>query len=337
MAERIVRVVDLKKYKENLGVYRSALPSKTQIMAVIKANAYGHGVIEMAKAAAAVGAERLAVATADEAQEIIESGIRLPLHILSEKHVEKADSACILTLFSEDQIEALGKRGRPVTVHLKVETGLGRLGFFPEDVPALIEQLKKYPHIQLEGIMTHIAKSGDEASAQAQCQRLETLKNTLNLEGRLYHASNSEMALRYPKLSMDIVRVGLWSYRDVMHIETEILSLKSYPKGHSFSYESLFTSEEPIQVATLGMGYADGIPMSMHHGGRVWIKDRAYPVIGRPCMDMILVNLGQNTAGISLSDKALLKVSETAQALGENEWNMMCGFDRPRVGLRYID
>lgn len=328
MTERIVKKIDINKYKENIETYQKSLSPKTELMAIVKANAYGHGLKAIAIAGKEKGVNRFAVATAKEAKELRDLNLGLPIHLLSEKNIKETHSEDIVTLFNQDQVLDLISSKEKRTVHIKVETGLGRLGFFEEEAIGVIEELKKHPQITVEGILTHMAKSSDENAIENQYQKLSALEEKYPY---LCHISNSEMASKFPKWHLDMVRLGLLTYRNVMTINSEILSIKSYKKGHSFSYESLYTTPKDTVVAVLAMGYADGIPMRMHQGGSVYIKNKAYKVIGRPCMDMMMVELGDNQAQITLKDRAEVRVSELAKVLEENEWNLMCGFDRRRV------
>lgn len=309
--------VDLQAVWHNVQVLLTLVNPETKLLAVVKANGYGHGAAEIAKVCLQAGASWLGVAIPEEALALREAGITAPILILGYVPPEVAEAVVEAELssavFSEQVAQALSRAsrrvGRPARVHLKVDTGMGRLGVRPEGIREFVRLLRRLPGLHIEGVFTHFA-TADEQDLSYSREQLERFRQVLEVvEGEglaipLRHAANSAATLALPESHFDLVRIGLALYgiapaphlrgkvplKPAMTLKGRVAFVKRVPPGTSISYGRTFTTQAETVVATIPLGYADGYPRSLSNRGYVLLNGRRVPVIGRVCMDHFMVD-----------------------------------------------
>jgi alanine racemase len=287
------------------------------LMATLKADAYGHGALRVARTALASGAAALAVATLGEARALREAGIAAPILIFGYTPPWQAREAVALdltcTLFDHDGARALAEAAaaleRPAKAHIKSDTGMGRLGLPPEQVGPFLRALRALPQLRIEGLYTHFASadSPDETFAQAQLTRFQRLLAELEAAGLrppIAHAANSAALLRFPAARFDMVRPGIACYglrpsadtplppdfRAALAFHTEIAQVKAVPAGTPISYGGAFVTGRPALIATIPAGYADGLRRSPPWR-EVLVRGQRAPIVGRICMDYAMLDV----------------------------------------------
>jgi alanine racemase len=303
----------------NLSLLRKRIPKTTQLMAVVKANAYGHGAAETARVLQTAGADQFAVATLQEALELRSAGVDRPVLVLGYTPAWQIATALAhaitLTVFDLDTATALHEgavaRGERLTVHLKVNTGMNRLGVRPADAPGILAVLTRLGGLDVEGIFTHFATSDEEDKHHAEAQfvlfsqLLDELASA-GLRPPLAHAANSAALLTMPHTHLDMVRSGIALYgldpdmeqcklpagfRPVLSWKAIVAQVTDLRPHDAVSYGREFIADHPMRVAVLPVGYADGFPRKPHNWGSVLIHGRAAPILGRVCMDQCIVDV----------------------------------------------
>lgn len=310
--------VDLDAVSHNVAVLRRWVGSGTQIAAVVKAQAYGVGSEQIARAALAAGASWLAVARVHEAQALRAAGIVEPILILTRTDPSEAETAVRLglsvTVDGPELARAMGaaaaRQGRPARVHVKIDSGLHRLGIAPEDALDLVRDLSAVPGLELEGIYTHFASADglDPAFTKEQLGCFEAVVEKLEEAGYVFglrHAANSAATLGHPASHLDMVRVGLSLYGasptgeapkglelvPALSLRARVVRVFELSAGESIGYGQTWRASGRTRVAILGAGYADGISRAVSNGGRVLIQGREVPIIGRVSMDLTAVDI----------------------------------------------
>ena len=306
--------VDLSAIKNNIQKMRTL--TGTPVMVVVKANGYGHGAVPVARAALEAGASWCAIARADEAVELREAGVDCPLLMLGHHPQNRVgdmiDLEVSLTLWDEAQARAVHRAAeemeKKARVQLKVDTGMSRLGVQPGQAARLIRLIRSLPHLHLEGIFTHFA-TADEAdtdTADEQEQKFKDLLSRLerdNLLPELIHAANSAASLSRPDAHFDLLRVGISIYglnpspectlpdefQPALSWKSVLSQVKTLPPGRGISYGHIYTTRGEERIGTIPVGYADGYHRVT--GSEVLVRGKRVPVIGRVCMDQIMVNL----------------------------------------------
>jgi len=331
--------------------YLKRLVAPAELCAVVKADAYGHGAVPVARAALAAGATWLAVALAEEGHELREAGIEAPVLVLSEPAPEAmelvARDRLTATVYTRAGLRALSEAatispGGKLPVHIKVDTGMHRVGAEPEVALELARALTREPRLELEGIFTHLAVADEPANefTALQLQRLDEVTRRLAAEGlrvRVVHAANSAGALFHPSARYDLVRLGISVYGLAPSLETRsapaaeplspVLSLKarvSYCKtvaaGDGLSYGLRYRLERASDVATVPLGYADGVPRRLFEvGGEVLIGGRRRPIAGAVTMDQLLVDCGPGSL-VRPGDEVVLLGRQGTASIGPWEW-----------------
>jgi alanine racemase len=354
------------------------LAGSREIIAMVKADAYGHGAIPIARALAADGVTRFGVALVEEARSLRDAGIRGEILVLggftadqAPEVVELGVTAAIFHAAHAAALnEAASRAGRTVAVHAKVDTGMGRLGFAMDAAPRAVAELARLSALRLEGLMTHFADAdlADPAYAREQVARFDAVAETVRRAGvhiPIRHAANSAavMAASSWRSAMggplyDAVRPGLMLYgarpgpavgagvdlRPVLSLTTRILLLKRVPPGTPISYGRTFVTRRESLIAVLPIGYADGYPRALSSAGRVLVRGRAAPVVGRVCMDLTMVDVtdvpdvgeGDEAVVIGSQGAAAITVEEVAAGAGTIAYEILCGIG-PRVPRRYLD
>lgn len=323
--------IDLAAIRHNVTVVKKA--TGVAVIAVVKADAYGHGAVPVAKAATKAGADALAVATVEEGIQLRIAGIQVPILVLGWVSPQAVEPALRygLTLTAAD-VEALAgigevarSRGLPAVVHLKLDSGMGRLGlpvWKPESLSAYRTALM-VPGVKIEGVYTHLssADEADPAFTELQLARFEQAVRLLRgfgLHFRWVHAANSAAALRFPAARYDAVRVGIalygldpypggaaqWGLRPALTWRAAVAQVKMLEPGMGISYSRTFTTDRPMRVATVTVGYADGYARGLSNVGEVLVGGRRARVLGRVCMDQLIV--GEVGEGVKPGDEVVL-------------------------------
>ena len=326
--------IDIDSLAHNMGEVRRVTEPSSEIMAVVKANAYGHGAVQCSRIFLENGADSLAVATLIEAVELRRAGVEAPILVLgytpSEHAGEVLKWGAIPTVYTVDGARALSEAaeavGEMATIHLKIDTGLGRIGFLPDDESLnAIEEIAQLPSLEIEGVFTHfaLADAGDKEYTRRQFE--EFMRFTGRLEARgirppMRHASNSAAIIDLPEYSLDAVRPGCMLYglypsdevdtdrvdlRPSMTLRTRLSNVKTVPPGTGISYGLTYTTGAESVIGSLPVGYSDGYSRALSNRAEVLVKGRRAPVVGRVCMDQCMVDLS-GVKGVGIGDDIVL-------------------------------
>jgi alanine racemase len=324
--------VDLQALGHNFRELRRRLSPKTRILSVVKANGYGHGLIPSARAAVRNGAALLGVSSLEEGVELREAGVRTPVLVLGNLYpfenfrvlFEKKLLPTVASLDAARALNTLAERRRQrLPVHLKIDTGFGRIGTSVPNAGRFIEQAAQFRGLDVQGIFTHFSSSDvDAAYTRAQTRAFQTVVQAAAAKGirpPWIHLANSSAVLRFPETHGTLVRPGLaffgaYPYAGAERIarlkpaltwKSRVVFLKRIPKGFSVSYARTWKAPRAARVATLAVGYADGYPRSLSNHGEVLIQGRRARVIGRVTMDMMMVDVTAVPA-CRIGDEAVL-------------------------------
>lgn len=367
---RVYAKVDLDAIKWNISKVQETVGKDTMVMAVIKADGYGHGALPIAHALNKIGVERYAVAFAEEGMMLRKGGINNPILILGYSHDNQyqtiLDYDLTTTIFTYEAAKKLSKAavqaGKTACVHVKLDTGMRRIGFFPcEESLCEIEKISKLPGIYLEGLFTHMAKADEKDKLTARKQMDTYMEFVNKLEERgihipVKHVANSASIIDLADFKLDMVRAGIMTYglypseevskeqiklKPAMEWKTHIIHLKEIQKGDGVSYGHIYVAPEKRRIATLPVGYADGYPRSLSGRGRVLIRGQYAPIVGRVCMDQLMVDV-TDIPDAALLDEVILMGEDggrriSAEELGEMSYSfnyeIVCDISRrvPRV------
>jgi alanine racemase len=374
--QRVWAEVDLDAIWENMVHMKENIAENTKILAVIKTDGYGHGGVPIAKML-----EQLdfmfgyAAATYEEAHVLREAGVKKPILILGytfpycyeELIREEIRPAVYRRDTVEELVAAAAKVGQKAKVHIKVDTGMGRIGITPdEEGLEFVRFLIEHPELEVEGIFTHFAKSDetDKTSANHQLELfqdfIKKIQTELGITIPVKHCSNSAAILEMPQANMDMVRAGITTYglypseevskdivplRAAMSLYSHIVYCKTIHAGQSVSYGGLFTAQKDTRVATIPVGYGDGYPRSLSGKGYVLIRGKKAPILGRVCMDQFMVDVSE-IPGVMEGDKVTLLGVDgteriTAEELGELSgrfnYEFVCDLGKriPRVYIQH--
>ena len=353
--------IDLEAIAHNISEIRNAVGFGPQIMAVVKANAYGHGAVEVAQASLRAGASWLGVARVAEGIELREAGIAAPILVLGTSPPECASELLAWdlrqTVSGLDDARALARHARnqdkTLQVHLKVDTGMGRLGLLagPElggDFDAAGEEvaaIQQLSGIALEGIFTHFAcaDSRDKSSASRQWQRFTDFLETLDTRSLpripVRHAANSASIIDLPRTHLDLVRAGIMLYglypsaevdhagvrlKPAMTVKARISQVKDVPAGFCVSYGSTYTTPAPTRIATVPVGYADGYTRLLSSQAHMVVHGQRVPVVGRVCMDQTLLDVG-GLPEVAAGDEVVLLGSQGEACVSADELAELTG------------
>ncbi len=331
--------VSIGNFRHNIRLLKKMLAPRVRLMAVVKADAYGHGLIPMACAAQQASADYLGVAIAEEGVELRQAGIRLPILIFGALNQEGMLAAALhsltVTVFTPSDIlkaqQASVKAGRVLEMHIKIDTGMARIGLrTPDELRDVLMAAQACPQLRLTGVYTHFADSQNPDQAYTQLQ-LDRFNNMLQLlpSGLLVHAAASAALFRRPDAHFDMVRSGIALYgyppvnnnpgfRPCLEFSAEVTHIKQIEAGESVSYGCTYHARRPTTVATIAAGYADGYARALSNKGRVLIRGRSCPVIGRTCMDQMMVD-ATGVPGIQTGDKAVLIGAQGDDFIGADE------------------
>ncbi|NLY18345.1 MAG: alanine racemase [Clostridiaceae bacterium] len=345
----------------------------TEVMAVVKADAYGHGVMETVPTLLENGASRLAVSMLDEAIQLREIGVTVPVLVLNYTDPVRAEEIIkyniTQTVFSHDLAQALSKAavklGKQAKIHIKIDTGMSRVGFQPgyKAIKDVVE-INNLPGIVIEGLFTHFASADevDQSYTKLQYERFESIINELNRIGILIpvkHIANSAAIIQYPNLCLDMVRPGIILFglypskyvdrslidlKPAMQLKAEVILVKELDAGVPISYGRIYETKSKSKIATLPVGYADGYSRLLSNYGRVLIHGKYAPIVGRICMDQCMVDVtdipdvktGDEAVFIGRQGNNEITADEVADLAGTINYEVVClvGKRIPRVYIK---
>jgi alanine racemase len=354
--------VSIKNILHNIREIKKLLSPGTKFMAVVKADAYGHGAVAVSKAIENK-VDYLSVATLTEAIELKSAKIKTPILILSEVPLSCAaqiiKNDLIQTVYTMELAKALSKAAvklkKAAKVHIKVDTGMGRIGVRADEFAELFKNISRLPNIKIEGIYTHLARAEEKNGfTREQLKIFRSAVSKVNSKGMIVHAANSAGAMYHRESHLDMVRIGLSLYglypsdrgdnivklEPALEFKTRVVYIKELPAGTPLSYGSTYITKSRTRIATLPVGYADGLPRALSNKGDVLIGGRRYPIAGRVCMDMTLVDVGN--APVKVGDevtligrqgKEYISADEVARLAGTISYEIICGIGKrvPRV------
>lgn len=356
--------IDGQAFSRNVEAVAGRLPEGSRLIAVMKANAYGHGAVELARHLTPDRVGMIAVIMLEEALELRRAGVRLPILImgpLTERQIViAAENDIVLGVPGPEELEAAAHvaRERDVHIHLKLDSGMGRMGSTRAELPRVIELLRSARNLKLDAIYTHFAKAGDPADpfTDEQTKNFDALVEQLRAAGVTaprHHRSNSAGTMRGLVRPGESVRVGLSLYgaepldagvsrlEPVMRWRTEIMRLKTLPPGHGVGYGTTFHTSRESRIATLPVGYADGYNRLLSNRGEVIVRGRRAPVVGRVSMDLVTIDV-TDIPEVSPGDEVVLlgtqrgetiTPEEIASKIGTISWEVFCSISArvPRV------
>ena len=365
---RLKCLIDMDALEHNINEYKKIITKGTKMLGVVKADAYGHGVYEVAKLLEEKGADYLAVAFADEAAELRKMGIRLPILILGmtdKSYVEDIVKYDITpAVFTYGFAKALSdycvKNGKTAKIHIKIDTGMSRIGYSYKNDDSEIEKIYKLPNIVTEGIFTHfaVADEDDTTHVKRQFKRFTDICERLSERGiyiPIKHCCNSAATIRFPEMHMDMVRIGISLYghypsdikydidlKPAMTLVSTITHIKNVEIGETISYGATYTVNEPKKIATVAIGYADGLPRILSNKAKFTVNGKKVPQVGRICMDQCMIDV-TDVNNIDVGTEVIIfgtgenavPVEELANATNTISYELLCDVGR-RVPRCYI-
>lgn len=368
--------IDLGALVHNYNVAQSCLPKNSGIMAMVKADAYGHGAVRISKKLEDIGVASLGVATVEEGLELRESGIKSPIIVMgglmgmgspaSGMMVGAELTPVVHSANVLEFLEAVSKAAhKTIGIHLKIDTGMTRLGALPANIDRVLTALEECQHVRLDGVMTHFAEADEEEYTSHQMAVFkEVARKIENVMGpvKIWHVANSSALIDGKFIVTDEksttwVRPGLLLYgaypvarykekvelRPVMSLKSKVVLMKSVPPGTHVSYGCTFTTEKKSRLGVVPIGYADGYPWSLSNKSAVLVQGRRVPVVGRVTMDMIVVDLtdieshvGDEVVLLGRQGSEAIAVEELSRMAGSITYEFFCGISKrmPRV---YVD
>ena len=338
--------VDLAALRENVAEL-CAIAAPARVLAVVKADGYGHGAVATGRAAVEAGAAMLGVALVEEGVELREAGIDAPILVLSEPVADAATTVVAARLtpavYTAAGVEALAKAvverdSIPLPVHLKVDTGMHRVGAAPEAAAALAELVDAHRELKLQGLWTHLAVADEPGNPYTgeQLQQFDEVRERLAGRGHrpeIVHAANTAGTLAFPNARYDLVRPGIGVYgippvpelssvvrlRAVLAVKARVSFVKRVPAGAAISYGLRYRVERPVNIATVPIGYGDGVPRNLSEaGGEVLVRGRRRPIAGTVTMDQLMVDLGDDD--IEVGEEVVLIGRQGEEEITAAEW-----------------
>ncbi|UCZ51524.1 alanine racemase [Bacillus shivajii] len=368
--------VSLDAIYQNAQTFKRNLSERTKFMAVVKADGYGHGAVEVAKTAIAAGADALGVAFLDEALVLRKANIKVPILVLGYTPPESCEDAVLnqitITVFSDDVVDELAhvteKLNTRASVHLKVDTGMARVGVTSKEAAfSLAKKISILKNVELEGIFTHFANADsiDSTYTNTQFDKFKEVYQYLeknNIRIPIKHCCNSAATMSGRKYHLDMVRVGISlyglypsnelknsSYRleQAMTFKTKISAIKEASEGDFISYGCTFEMKQDGMIATIPVGYADGFSRALSNQGEVLVDGTRVPIVGRICMDQSMVDVsfmnevfvGEEVTVFGSSNKNFISIDEIAVQMGTINYEVVClvGKRVPRVYIKDND
>lgn len=365
--------IDLAALRDNVQAVRSLAP-RAGVLAVVKANAYGHGAVQVALVLEPLEVELLGVALVEEGMELRNAGVRKPILVLGGAYEGGYDlmveAELTPTIFRFEHLrqlsEAAARQGRTVKAHVKLDTGMGRIGLLAEELAPFIEALQRTPNVVVDGLLSHFANA-DLADAELTLKQIQRFKDALALlrqhgiDPKFRHLSNSAGVLDRPEvrdgLDLNLVRPGIMLYglspatwlkdnvalRPVLSWKTALTHLKRVPRGTPVSYGSTWVAQRDSLIGTLPIGYADGFSRDYSSKGEALIHGRRVKIAGRVCMDMCMLDLtdvpnaavGDEVVLIGRQGSDRITAEELAALAGTIHYEVLCavGARVPRVAV----
>ncbi|MHC4870729.1 MAG: alanine racemase, partial [Planctomycetota bacterium] len=328
--------IDLDAVCLNTASFRKLVGSDVEIMHAVKANGYGHGAVEVAKAALSAGVNRLGVGNCQEGEELRSGSIAAPIQVLGALLPEEVEYAVEFNLTpSIHNLEiarlislAAVRQEKTVKAHIKVDTGMGRLGILPDKIAEILAEINDYPALEIDGIFTHFSEAEDEKFCLEQIESFSNIINVLEGKGFKFavkHAANTTAAVLYPQSHFDMIRPGIGIYgvhnlpefdekfplQPVLSWRCLVVQVKDYPQGSFLGYSRTFKTERNSRIAILPIGYADGYRRGFSNKADVIISGERCPVVGSVSMDYTMVDVTDLA-----EDK--VKVGSTVTLLGQD-------------------
>lgn len=340
-----VAEIDLGAIAHNLRAIQARV-APARVMAVVKANAYGHGILDVAQTAVACGVSYLGVATLEEALQLRGNGFDLPVLVFGGFFAEQAEAfvehGVTATVYDWPRAERLAKvaleRGKKVPVHVKVDTGMGRVGVDWSQASAFVARLFELQGVEVEGVYSHFASSDatDKTYAKMQLRRFRQLLEDLQARKIVVpwrHMANSGAILDLPESYFDMVRAGVMLYgyypsdetsesvalRPAMALKSQIIAVKEVQAGTAISYNSTYKTRERTRIAIVPVGYGDGYNRLLSNRGEALVRGRRVPVVGRVCMDQIMLDLGPEGEA-AVGDEVVLLGRQGSDEITIYEW-----------------
>ena len=365
----IVATIDLAALIHNLNQVRKLLAQQADIIAVVKADAYGHGAVPVARALCQAGAQRLGVATVEEGLALRQAGLNAPILVLGAVLLDQLEESAANKLtpvlhdreFLRQAATWAERRHVRMAVHMKIDTGMGRLGFRLEDLSTVVDDPAWKGPLQLEGVMGHLADAdgGNPSFTNLQLKKFQQAVGAIKARGfeaPLVHIANSAAIIRFPASHGTAVRPGIMLYgyhtlparvsapdlKPVLSLTVPIIHLHEIKKGESVSYNRTFVAKRRSRIAVLPLGYADGYSRTLSNRGSVLIGGARAPVVGRVCMDMTMVDvtnipqagLGMDATVIGRQGKLEITAADIAAWQKTIPYEVLCGLG-PRVRRVY--
>ncbi len=368
--QRVWAEINLDNIAHNIKTLKTYLAKDVEIMAVIKADGYGHGAVEVSKVLLYNGASSLGVAICDEGVSLRQNNIFVPILILGYTPAQKLSDVVtynlIQTVFSKEAAQELSevavRLNRQAEIHIKIDTGMGRLGFVPNVESAeVIAEIAKLPNILISGIYTHFAEADKKQSnfTNEQYEKFQFILNELKNRGLTFktvHASNSAASILYKNMGLNVVRAGIVLYglkpsddfentlKPAMSFKTQISYIKTVPQNTSIGYGRTYYTKEETTVATIPVGYADGYSRLLSNCGKVLIRGQFAPIIGNICMDQFMVDVshiksvkaGDEVVLFGKQGKNEIPADEIAKTLNTINYEIVCSVGKrvPRVYIK---
>ena len=358
-------IIHLDNLRGNIEAARKRIGPKTKICLPVKADAYGHGAVPVSRFALEAGAEYLGVSGFNEGVELRNGGIKAPVLLLSQALPEELpqiiDHELTPLVSDEEFIDAAAaaaeRLGKDLTVHLKVDTGMGRLGCAPENAVNLSRKIVSAKRLNLGGIATHFSASDSPAKnhfdyTREQIRRFQEAVSSLNNAGidpGIVHAANTGAISFHEDAYFDMVRPGLFLYgyshgdaevQPVMELKSVLVSIKKLKKGEAVSYGMTWTAPSDTHIGLIPTGYADGFPRGLSNNHSILIRGKAYPLAGRICMDQCMVNLGSEPE-VQRWDEAVIfgpgftNAADMAEKINTIPYEILCNINK-RVPREYL-
>jgi alanine racemase len=362
--------IDLAALGRNLSRLQSCLQGDCAVMAVVKANAYGHGAVQISRALMALGVSRFAVASVQEGVALRQAGITADIVVLADLFDEQCEDLLAYRLkpviTDLRLLPTLAKKAETAKhlfpIHLKIDTGMGRLGFPPSEFEKVLDALPSWSSLTIEGLMTHLADSDGEETGHTdrQLELFRTLLDGCKRRGMMVpmiHAANSAAIIRYPHSHFSLVRPGLALYgyhtlpkavryaelNPILSLRSAVIHLRTIKPGESISYNRTFIAKRPSIIAVLPIGYADGYSRKLSNRGCVLINGRRAPIVGLVCMDMTMVDvtdipsvrIGDAVTVLGRDGDDAIWADEIAQWSGTIPYEVLCAIG-PRIPRLYV-
>ncbi|OFV98451.1 MAG: alanine racemase [Acidobacteria bacterium RIFCSPLOWO2_12_FULL_54_10] len=369
--------ISLPQLAENYRIIRNHVGARCAIMAVVKADAYGHGLSEVSKTLAAAGADWFGVTSADEGIELRKLGITQPILLLTGfwegEQQALTEYDLVPAVYTEDQLVALESWGRQcgkvIRFHLKINTGMGRLGIHWQELDSFLLTFRKMKHVEMEGLFAQFSAAEDFTTGQTeeQASRFHDAEQSLARAGihpRYCHQANSSAIVSRPDTWGNMVRPGLLLYgyqlpvrtpadtqaspvqlpvREILAFKSKVIAVKEVPVGISLGYGGRYTTSRHSRIATIPAGYADGLDRRLSGRGHLILREKFAPIVGNISMDLTLVDVTENTS-VSVGDEVLLigrsgscavTAMDLAEMSGTIPYEILCGISK-RVSRRYL-